>query len=381
MKIEIEKKRSFIINFAYFLIIAAIVFALVKYALPLLAPFVIAFIVAALLQKPARFMARKLPIKKKLAGLLSAILFFAVVVLLGWLGGGGIISGIQHLLVNLPEFYNKTVEPLVMDIFNKLETMEIWNDMHLMDILQDLETQLMDALAGIATSISGKAVALVSGLATSLPGLFIKLVLFIIATVFISMDYDVLMDFCLDQMGEKTKSLFFEVKEYIVGTLFVVIRSYLLIMSITFIELSIGLTIIGINNSILIALCIAIFDILPVLGTGGIMIPWTVINLVLGNFKLAAGLAIIYVIVTIIRNIIEPKIVGSQLGLHPIVTLSSMFAGAQLLGAIGLFGFPITLSLLVHLNNKGVISIFRKKEKRMDNDEIIAEPKTDGAQR
>ena len=144
-----------------------------------------------------------------------------------------------------------------------------------------------------------------------------------------------------------------------VNVLFVVIRSYIIIMSITFVELSIGLSIIKIDYAILIALCIAIFDILPVLGTGGVMIPWTVISIVLGNYWLALKLFILYVIITIVRNIIEPKIVGSQLGLHPIVTLSSMFAGLQVLGGLGLFGFPIGLSLLVHLNKKGVIQILK----------------------
>ncbi len=348
------------------MIIAAIIVVLCKYLIPLLLPFVLALVVAGLLQKPIRFLNRKLPIKKRLCGLICAVLFFAVLVLASYFGGGGILSGIERVLINLPNFYVKTVGPMVADIFNNLETLQVWGNMNMTDILTDMETQIMDALAGLATSVSGKAVAFVSGVAVSLPGLFIKLVLFIIGTVFISMDYDVLLGWCLDQMNDKARNLFFEVKAYIVGTLFVVIRSYLLIMSITFIELSIALTIIGIDNSILIALCIAIFDILPVLGTGGVMIPWTVINVVLGNFKLAAGLAITYIIVTIIRNIIEPKIVGGQLGLHPIVTLSSMFAGVQMLGALGLFGFPIGLSLLCHLNNKGVISIFKKKEEMLE---------------
>ena len=90
------------------------------------------------------------------------------------------------------------------------------------------------------------------------------------------------------------------------------------------------------------------------------MIPWSVVCLVMGNYGLGLQLFILYVIITIVRNIIEPKIVGKQLGLHPIVTLSSMFAGLQLLGGLGLFGFPITLSLLLHLNNKGVIKILKR---------------------
>jgi predicted PurR-regulated permease PerM len=68
---------------------------------------------------------------------------------------------------------------------------------------------------------------------------------------------------------------------------------------------------------------------------------------------------VVYIIVTVVRNIIEPKIVGGQLGLHPVVTLCSMFVGVQLLGAIGLFGFPIGLSLLRYLNDHGVIKVLK----------------------
>ena len=89
------------------------------------------------------------------------------------------------------------------------------------------------------------------------------------------------------------------------------------------------------------------------------MIPWVVLTLIQGNIVRALGLLAVYVVITIIRNIIEPKIVGSQLGLHPVVTLASMFAGAQLLGVVGLFGFPIGLSLLRYLNDHGVISVLK----------------------
>ena len=141
------------------------------------------------------------------------------------------------------------------------------------------------------------------------------------------------------------------------GTLWVCIRSYALIMSITCVELCIGLSLVKIPNPVIIALCISIFDILPVLGTGGIMIPWVVLTFIQGRFARALGLLAVYITITVIRNIIEPKIVGSQLGLHPVVTLCSMFVGAQLLGVIGVFGFPIGLSLLCHLNARGVIKI------------------------
>lgn len=353
-------RRSFITNCAYFAIIAALIFVIVKYAVPLLMPFVLAFIVAVFLQVPTKFLARKTPMKKKLCALICALLFFVVLAaFISW-GGIELVTGAHKLVVNLPQFYTNTVEPMLMDVFNKLETLKVWKELNLMELLKNLETQLMDALGGLATSISTKAIGMVTGFAASLPMLFIKTVLFIVSTVFITMDYDKIMGFVVYQMNDRVREIFEETKSYMVNVLFVVIRSYLLIMSITFVELSIGLSIIKIDYAILIALCIAIFDILPVLGTGGVMIPWTVISIVLGNFWLALKLFILYVIITIVRNIIEPKIVGGQLGLHPIITLSSMFAGLQVLGGLGLFGFPIGLSLIVHLNKKGVIDVLKK---------------------
>ncbi len=123
-------------------------------------------------------------------------------------------------------------------------------------------------------------------------------------------------------------------------------------MTLTFVELSIGLSLIGIDHSVLIALAISIFDILPVLGTGGIMIPWSLICLIQGNFILGIELILVYVIITVIRNIVEPKIVGAELGIHPVATLMAMLVGGQLFGIIGLFGFPILLSFILFKTEK-----------------------------
>lgn len=172
-------------------------------------------------------------------------------------------------------------------------------------------------------------------------------------------DYKKIITFLLHQLKDKHQKLMIEIKNYVVNTLFKCILSYALIMGITFLELSIGLSIIGIEKAILTAFIISIFDILPVLGTGGIMIPWTIIAAFQRNYLLALGLLIMYIVITVVRNILEPKIVGSQVGLHPLVTLISLFVGVQLFGVLGLFGLPITLSLLKNLNDKGTIHILK----------------------
>jgi len=181
----------------------------------------------------------------------------------------------------------------------------------------------------------------------------------IISTFFIAVDYDKLSEFVLRQFTGKARKLILDIKQYVIGTLFVYLRSYALIMSVTFVELSVGLSLLSIPNALIIALCIAFFDILPILGTGGVMIPWTIITFFQGDYKTGVGLVVVYVIITVVRNIIEPRIVGSRIGVHPVATLIAMFLGAHFFGILGLFGFPITLSLLRHLNDTGTIKIFK----------------------
>lgn len=133
-------------------------------------------------------------------------------------------------------------------------------------------------------------------------------------------------------------------------------------MVITFTELLIGFLILNIPYAIWGALAIAVFDILPVLGTGGILLPWTAVMCFMGDYSLAAGLIILYIVITVILNMIEPKIVGKQIGLPAITTLIAMFAGVSLCGLAGLVLFPMSLSVIVSM----------KKEKQCDGKDYEA---------
>ncbi len=119
------------------------------------------------------------------------------------------------------------------------------------------------------------------------------------------------------------------------------IKSQLILMTITFISFSIGLYIIGAPVPMLIALGIAILDIIPVLGSGLVMIPWSLINFISGNIDMGTKLAILYIILTIIRQIIEPKITGDQIGLRPLYTFTATVLGSLMLGPIGVMAGPI----------------------------------------
>ena len=355
----IEKYSKFLITFAYYAVIAALAFVVLRYALPMLAPFVIGAALAYLLRFPIRFLHRKAKLPYKGAAILVVLLFFGLIGTALVLAGVKAINWLVDAINLLPTMYTTHALPFFAEVTQNLEKIFIDLDPDTLSTLENLAQKALDSAGNLISSLSGTAVSALSGAAVSIPGLFLKLVLLIISTFFIAIDYETIKAFLVRQLDEKTHNLLWEIKNYVGGTLWVCIRSYAIIMTLTFVELSIGLSIVKIDHAVIVALLISIFDILPVLGTGGIMIPWTVLTAIQGDFRLSLGLLIIYIVITIIRNIIEPKIVGGQLGLHPVVTLSSMFAGAQLFGVIGLFGFPIGLSLLRHLNDRGVIKILK----------------------
>ena len=118
-------------------------------------------------------------------------------------------------------------------------------------------------------------------------------------------------------------------------------------MFLTLIEVFLGLTVLKVKNAFIIAVVIALVDFLPVLGTGIIMVPWALFCAFSGNPVLAVGLAVLYIIILILRNFLEPKIVSQQTGINPLFTLISMFAGLKLFGGVGLVLFPLILIVTI----------------------------------
>lgn len=356
---DIEKRKNFIINTLFLLIWAILAWVIIQYGIPLLFPFIMAFLIAWSLRKPIRWLENKLHLPQRVASLVMVILFYCTIGLVITLLVFRCIVSFQAMIQQLPTVYAQVIEPGMRQALNNIE---MWN--HQWNLIVDpswneLIAQLMTSLGQLVSSLSVVLMQSASSFAISIPGVFIGLVLMIISTFFLAMDYDRIVQFGLRQLNLRSQKILMQIKNYIVGTLFLCVRSYAMIMTITFIELAIGLSVLQVENALLIALMIAVFDILPVLGTGGIMIPWIIITLLQGNLPLALGLGAVYLIITVIRNIIEPKIVGSQLGLHPVLTLISMFVGVRYFGFLGMFGFPILLSLLKYLNDNGTIQLYK----------------------
>lgn len=356
---NIEKKKDFIINIIYLLIIAAIIYIALKYALGWFLPFVIGFGIAFMLKPLINIITKKLKINRKIVAGVTVLIFYATVGALVTLLLVKIFIALKEVFIKLPSVYVNNIEPLIFELSNNVENLLGSLDPALVAAIEDMVSSLARSLGSIVSSISSGVVSFVSSTVTMVPSFFIILIFTIIASFFFAMDYVEITNFVTRQFSPKVNSILFEVKDYIVGTLFKFIKAYSIIITITFIELSIGLSILKIDNAITIALLIACVDILPVLGTGGIVIPWIFIELFKGNVGLAIGLTIVYVIITVVRNVLEPKIVGQEVGLNPLVMLICIFIGIRLFGFIGLFALPTMIIILKNLNDTGKIRVFK----------------------
>ncbi len=234
-----------------------------------------------------------------------------------------------------------------------------------MEITSNLETvsdSLTNALSGFIGDISQQGIGLVSGWINGIPEILISIVFVLLMSFFLSLHYETVMAFLKRQLPNPWREKLGKMKQMGKTTVKGYLKAILILMFCTFVELAIGFFILQVENPIGIAALIAVFDALPLLGTGGIMIPWIIIELLGQNYSLALGLAILYGIVTVVRNLIEPKVVGDQLGLNPVVSLLAIYLGYRLMGVMGMILFPILAQLLILLHQHGMIRLYREKK-------------------
>ena len=343
---NLEKQKRFLVQAAFYGTIAALVYVVLKFLLPTLIPFLLAFLIVWLLRKPAKWISGKLHLPMKYVSLFFLLLFY--VLLFGGVSllGVEVVTLIKSAAPKLPTFYRQELVPALKAIYHFAEQTLQRFDPAIVSALSSTLTELSASIEQGLVTFSRPVVSWASSAAMGVPGFIIGVVLMITSSFFLANDYDRVMNFLYKSLPEKGKDRLREIWHKLAGSLWIYIRSYTLFLIITFTELNIGLHLLKIPYATVIAGAIAIFDLLPILGTGGIMIPWVVISLVLGHTAHGIKLAVIYAIVTVVRNYVEPKIVGAQLGLHPIISLVSMFVGLQLFGIWGLFGFPVGISYL-----------------------------------
>jgi sporulation integral membrane protein YtvI len=168
----------------------------------------------------------------------------------------------------------------------------------------------------------------------------------VISAFYFSVDLKKINESVMSPLSEKWQKRLVGVKDIILDTVVKYLRSYFIIMLITFSILIIGFLILGVKYYFVLSALFAAIDILPVLGVGTMLIPWGIFSLATGNFKLGMGLLVLYAVIIITRQILEPKIIGVSLGIHPLLTLFSMYLGFTLFGIGGMILAPLVTLII-----------------------------------
>lgn len=384
MNSKVEKRRAFLIDFAFVAVLLALIYVFFKYLFWIAAPFLLSFFFAVLLQKPLRILDKKTNHKAHsfwsifLVVVSIAVVIVPVVFILTSVFGkisafigyvseqlsdiSSFLSTIENWLLNAIQFLPKgiydSVSGSITDLFDKLQPNAVEGAASSAGLLSSLDL-------GSLTSKLTSGVSNVYSVVKGVPSILIGVVIGLVAWILFTKDYDYLVRFIQNQLPDDKKGVLVEFKQVFSKTILTMFKAYGIIMCITFCELFLGFSIMslfGIMNNgyfAIIALAIAIFDILPVAGSGGILIPWSLFSLIYGNYKQAIGLIVLYIIITVIRQYVEPKIVGTSLGVHPIVTLMGLYFGLKLFGFMGMFIVPLTVMTLKAFNDAGRISIWK----------------------
>ncbi len=331
----------------------------VTYCLPALLPFGVGALAAALARPMARRLERRLHLPRWAAGFLCVSAVFACLSLLAWLLVRTIFNQLGLLAKELP------------NITRAAESLEQW----LLELSRKAPAALSPALSAytaslftqgsqLARKLSDAAFSMVGGIVAGLPDVVLFAVTAIASGFMLCAKHEEMrlwVSHILPLTWKvRLRKLWEQMKQVLGGWC----RAQLLLLGLTFLLLSAGLWILGVPYALLLGGIIALIDALPVLGAGLILLPWGIVAMLQGKVRLGLGLAILYGIAALRRTTLEPRLLGKSLGMSPLLTLFSLYAGFRLCGVAGMLVFPIGALFL-----RQMIDILKpeKNEKECNN--------------
>lgn len=328
---------------------------------PLVLPFLFGWLIAYILNPLVHILQKRARMPRWLAVTVSLLLFLGISVGLVTIAVTNIvleISDVAALIQNNMEKWKTSFtdyinsEP-IQNLINRITTYYNENPQY-----QDTINSNLNSTGRTVTDFVSHTVSYVVNnvlfLAASLPNMATVTVVALLAAFFISADWERLRrklnEWTPGFISRPTRLVWTDLQKALFGYM----RAQLILISITALVVIIGLLILRVEYAITIGLLIGLVDLLPYLGTGAAMVPWIIYCFIQDNYYLGIGLSILYGIILIARQILEPKILATSIGLEALPTLIAMYVGLKLFGFLGLIIGPVTLILLTTFHRSGV---------------------------
>ena len=332
----------------FYCIVGVLLIILLGLLVKLLFPFVLAWLLALLLQ-PA---IEKLSVRTRLSRKGAAI----ILLLLTLLAGGGLIVWLGgRLVTELPELaesagkaaerISHTVQTMTENMQKKLPFLRAFSEEAKSKLIGNLLSQSIGTLSQKLTAFAGS-------LLISLPGALFVTVIFFMAAYYFTTDFQRINGGIASLLPQQAVKKWGQLQQSLFSTTLSYLRAYWILLCITFGELLLAFLFLRVRYAITLALLIAFLDALPAIGVGTVLLPWSLSSFLMGDWKRGILLCAIWLAITLIRQLLEPKIVGAKLGLHPLMTIVLVWIGIRLLGVWGLLLSPIAAILLNGLVKK-----------------------------
>lgn len=334
-----------------------LVWLFARFLLPWTAPLMIAFAAAAVMEAPVSALVKK-GWKRSFA---SGVMTVTVLGLLIWLTvrltyrAAGAATDFARQLPTLMEGLSRTME----FISEKTEQFAASSPDGMGEYIRTAASSIGASVSEIPALLSRRALDIIGRAAQRSPDTLLFTLTAAIGSFFISASFPKITAFIALQLPDSLKSKLSLLRQYLRGSFSGLVRAQMILMGITFFELTAAFMIMRVENAPVIAAVTAIIDALPVFGTGIVLIPWAVWCFLEGSIPRALSLLICYGIVNIVRSCIQAKLLGDQIGLDPVVSLLAVYAGWQVWGVGGMLLFPVLFVTLRQLNELGIIRLWK----------------------
>lgn len=338
-----EQCKKYLFRLLFCLTLILLVYVFFKYVFHLLAPFFIAFCVAFAVRPVKRYFCNRLRLPSTVSAITAVSLVLGGLLSMLFLLARGILSELASIYsyltteTNLYPVLIRSVNDLVDKLAYRLESVFYFIDFPPLSPSDRLEAIANEFIPHLTDQIG----AFLKDTAISLPNVLIFVAITTVASFYFSADIEKICAFISGLFPKDKYSSFIKAKNGLFDTAYKYAKAYLLLLIITFTELCIGFSLLGLKYVFSLAFVISVIDILPVLGTGTVLLPWSAISFAIGDTYMGTGILTLYLSITIIRQFLEPRIVGKSIGLYPPLTLIGMYVGIKLFGITGLFLVPI----------------------------------------
>jgi sporulation integral membrane protein YtvI len=350
---ELERKMPLLTRAFWLLVALALVLVSFHLAFAYLLPFVFAFLMASAMEPFVRFLVkRRLP--RSAAVSLAMIVYFGLAFALGFFIVTRLVSELSDFSQNIPDF-GKAFSAAVNDL-------SAWGRKLYLRLPKEVVGPIQGSLQALAKQLTASLAALAGSVVrifTSLPDLIMFTMFSVVATFFAAKERPRFREYLAQRLLPATFARVATLKNSLGHSLAGFLKAQLMLMTLTFSECFLGLSLIGIRYALVISLVTALVDILPVLGTGTILVPWAIVCLILGKTPTGIALLVLYLVIMVVRYIVEPRIVGTQLGLHPLLALMAMFVGLRLFGVLGLILGPAMVVVILAIVRSGLLPGFK----------------------